>query len=211
MLLFVVAVEIIRQRRNVHETFDEIRIELNEEAEGMNAGDVALEARPDLVGHELDFLPGHILALGVLGVALVLRRLGSDTTELLLECRLIERRLPVAAPVGPQKTVHDEVRIPANGRREVRVPLRGEAEVTAVFGRVCGSLHRAQHQVGDDTLARLSLEAADEALEILRLRVLAATEVQAEPRDEVAELLDPLQVRTLMHAEERRDGLPGQM
>ena len=61
------AVVVVGHRRDVHHAFDEVLDQLDVQAEGADAGDVALELVADLVRHEADLLPLHQLALGVGG------------------------------------------------------------------------------------------------------------------------------------------------
>ena len=60
--------------------------------------------------------------------------------------------------------VHDEVGIAANGRGEVGVGGRGEGEVALVDFGVAGLRERAQHEVAEDALFRLALNARGELL-----------------------------------------------
>ena len=115
-------VVVVGHRRDVHHAFDEVLDELDEQAEGADAGDVALELVADLVGHEPDFLPLHQLALGVVGAALALGRVPRDLRQILGQLRAA--LLAHAVPRLAQRAVDDEVRIPADRRREVRVALR---------------------------------------------------------------------------------------
>src|SRR2546427_765583 len=50
---------VVRHRRHVHEPFDEVLDQLDEQTECGHAGDVAFELIADFVGHELHFLPQH--------------------------------------------------------------------------------------------------------------------------------------------------------
>ena len=54
----------------MHEPFDVVFDQLDEQAERRDAGDVAFELVADLVGHELHFLPLQQLTLGVVGATL---------------------------------------------------------------------------------------------------------------------------------------------
>jgi hypothetical protein len=67
-----------------------------------------------------------------------------------------------------KRTVHDEVRIAANGRREMRVARRGEAEVAQVLWCVARLLHRAKHQKRDRLLFGFAFDALQELLEMSR-------------------------------------------
>ena len=76
-------VVVVRHRRDVHEPFDVVLDQLDEQAERRDAGDVALEFIADLVGHELHFLPLQQLALGIVGAALHLRGVARDLGQIL--------------------------------------------------------------------------------------------------------------------------------
>ena len=60
--------------------------------------------------------------------------------------------------------VHDEVGIAADGRGEVRVGGRGQGEVALVDLGVARLAERAQHQVTEDALFGLALDARGELL-----------------------------------------------
>ena len=65
-------VVVVGHRRDVDHAFDEVLDQLDEQAEGGDAGDVAVELVADLVRHEADLLPLDQLALGLGGAPLAL-------------------------------------------------------------------------------------------------------------------------------------------
>ncbi len=87
-------VVVVGHRRDVHHALDEVLDQLDEQAEGGDAGDVAFEFIADLVGHELHLLPLQQLALGIVGAALHLRGVARDLRQLLgpLLARLLVQR-----------------------------------------------------------------------------------------------------------------------
>ena len=70
VFFFVVVVVVVGERRELHQAFDEIVVEFDEEAEVSQAVDEAAELFAHLGHHELGFLESDHFALGVHGVAL---------------------------------------------------------------------------------------------------------------------------------------------
>ena len=134
-------VVVVGHRRDVDEPLDVVLDELDEEAEGRHAGDVALELVADLVGHELHLLPLQQLALGLVGAPLHLGGVPRDLRQILgLLLALLGGERRVAR--GAQRAVDDEIGIAADRRGEMRVARRREAEVPEVLRRVARLLHR---------------------------------------------------------------------
>jgi hypothetical protein len=75
---------------------------------------------------------------------------------------------PAAGDAGAEQrfrdAVHDEVGIAADGRGEVGVGGRGQGEVAFVDLGVARLAERAQHEVAEDALFRLALDARGELL-----------------------------------------------
>ena len=67
-----------------------------------------------------------------------------------------------------EDTMHDQIRIPPDRRREVRVGVGRQPEVPLVHGVVARLLHRAQHQERDRLLFRGTAHPLDQLLEIAR-------------------------------------------
>ena len=67
-----------------------------------------------------------------------------------------------------QNAMHDEIRVTADGRREMRVGGRGEREVAEVFLRISRLLERAQHQVGENALLGLARQPLGQTLVVPR-------------------------------------------
>src|SRR5262245_59137641 len=80
-------VVVVGHRGHVHHALDEVLDQLEVEAEGADAGDVAVELVADLVGHEAHFLPLHQLALRVVRAALALRRVARNLRHVLGQLR----------------------------------------------------------------------------------------------------------------------------
>ncbi len=76
--VLVVGVAVVDECVERDEAFDEEVRELDEESKFGHAGDEAVEVFSHTVLHELDLLPFHELALGVVGAAFGLRRLFRD-------------------------------------------------------------------------------------------------------------------------------------
>ena len=151
----------------MHEPFDEVLDELDEEPERGDAGDVALEFVADLVGHEPHLLPLQQLTLGIVGPPLHVRRVPRHFRQLLDRTPRAPRP-PASLTRRAQRAMDDQIRIAADRRREVRVALRREAEMTEVLGRVARLLHRPQHEERDGLLLRLALDALEQPLEVPR-------------------------------------------
>ncbi len=190
---------VIRHRRHVHQTFDEMLHELDEQSECGDAGDVAVELVTDLVGHEADFLPLHQLPLGVVGAALALRGVARDFRQILRQLLDAVARHPL--PRLAQRAVDDEVRVSADRRREVRVAARREAEVPHVRRVVAGFLHRPEHQERDRLLLRLARNPLHQLLEVPRAHgVGPRRQAVAHGRDELFELRHLQRIRRFVNA-----------
>jgi hypothetical protein len=108
--------------------------------------------------------------------------------------------------------MHDEVRVPADRRREVRVGLRGEAEVAEIRRVVPRFLHRAQQQERDGLLFGLALDPLHESLKVARLHVLGLPgQGIAQRRDELLEDRDLRRVGLFVNAKERRHAMALEM
>ena len=105
-----------------------------------------------------------------------------------------------------QHAVHDEVGIPAYGRREVRVVLRGEAEVAEARGVVARFLHRPQHERRDRTLLRCALDSVDQLLEVLWLDGMPPASKAVASVDEGPDS-STFQIGRLVNAKQRRQRL----
>ena len=68
----------------------------------------------------------------------------------------------------------DEIRIPADGRREVRIGVGRQPEVAEVGRVVSRLLHRPQHQERDRLFLRLAAHFLHQALEVARRDLSAA-------------------------------------
>ena len=139
-------------------------VQLDEEAVLRGADDQRVELLADALLHELDLLPLHQLALGIGGAALGLRAFVRDRAQIVLGTA------SAAVEHARQQPVHDQVRIAADGRREVRVGVRGQREMADVLGAVARLLQRAQHQVAQDALLRLAFDLRHQLLIIARTR-----------------------------------------
>src|SRR5512142_2597986 len=73
VLLFVVVVIVIDERREFDQAFDKKRVKLDEKPEGLQAGDESAECFADFSDHELRFLEIDYFALGIHRHALTLR------------------------------------------------------------------------------------------------------------------------------------------
>jgi hypothetical protein len=85
VLLLDKAVVVVAHARNVHQAFDEVLDELDEEAEGGHSGHVTLELLAHLVRHEADLLPLQQLTLRVIRTPLHLRGVAADFGQLLFQ------------------------------------------------------------------------------------------------------------------------------
>ena len=105
----------------MHQAVDEEVLQLDEEAEGGDAGDESLENLSGLVLHELRLLQAHDLPFGLHGDALPRRRVLGDAREGLDEFFLPPGR--EAAPLEQlvEEAVDDEVGVAAYRRSEVGV------------------------------------------------------------------------------------------
>ncbi len=104
--VFVVGVAVVDERVQRDESFDEKVGEFDEESELGDAGDETVEVFSDAVLHELDLLPFHEFAFGVVGTAFGLAGLFGDFVELFERDRSGERRVRFAmrgmiAALGP--------------------------------------------------------------------------------------------------------------
>jgi len=204
MRAFDEPVIVVGHGRHVNETFDVVLDQLDEQPEGRDAGDVALELVADLVGHELHFLPLQQLALGVVGAPLHLGRVACDFGQLLREV-LAGLAGELALSRRAERPVDDEVRISTDGRGEVRIARRREPEMSEIFRCISRLLHRPQHEERDRLLFRLAMDALEELLEVTwtqsrQRRPQAVTKA----RNEFFELLDLHHVRLFVDAIEGR-------
>src|SRR5256885_6580178 len=158
---------VVGHRRYVNKALDEVLDQLDEETEGRDPSDEALELVADLVGHELDLLPLQQLALRIVGAPLHLRGVASDLWQLLgpLLARLVGQQLVARRP---QRTMHHEIRIAANRRREMCVARSRKAEVSEVLGSVARLLHGAQHQHRNRLFFRFAVNLLQQLLEMPR-------------------------------------------
>src|SRR2546428_523537 len=205
---------VVRHRRHVHEPFDEVLDQLDEQTECRYAGDVAFELIADFVGHELHFFPLHELTLGIVAAAFHLRRISRHLRQLLGQ--LFPRVIvysggpcpPVAQQPMPRSTkraMDDEVGITTDRRGEMRVARGREPEVPEVFWRVARLLHRPQHEKRNRLLFGLAVDSLDELLEVTRAKgACRRGEAVAEAGDELLELGHLQNVRLFVNAIERR-------
>ena len=201
-------VVVVRHRRDVHHALDEVLDQLDEQPERRDAGDVAFEFVADLVRHEADLLPLDQLALRLVGAALPFRRVTRDVGQIFRQL-FAPIGVHPAVPRFTQRTVHDEIRITADRRREMGVARRRQPEVPEVRRVVARLLHRPQHEKRDRLLFRFAVNLLDEVLEMARpYRVGGRREAVAERPHEFLELLDFQRVRRLVNAIQRRDAVP---
>jgi len=101
--------------RERDEAFDEEVGEFDEESEFGDAGDEAVEVFSDAVLHELDLLPLHELALGVVGAAFGLARFFGDGVKFFERDRSTERRLRLAEAIELIHRLWTEERVTFDG------------------------------------------------------------------------------------------------
>src|SRR2546423_8605242 len=119
--VLAVSVAVVRHRRERHEAFDEHIEQLDEEAELGHADDQSLELFADAIAHELDLLPLHQLALGVVGAALGLAGFVGDLVQHVERNDLGNVRLLVAFALAAA------MRLRALGPRTRRFAVRRRA------------------------------------------------------------------------------------
>src|SRR5208283_1933980 len=78
------------------------------------------------------------------------------------------QRWILAVNPGAEYAMNYQIRIAANGRSEVCIAGSSEREMTTIFGAVARLFERTQHQVTEDALFRLALNASDELLIVAR-------------------------------------------
>src|SRR4030095_16562773 len=162
---------VVGHRRYVNETFDVMLDQLDEQSEGCDAGDIALELVAALVGHELHFLPLQQLALGVVGPTLHLRGmtrrfrhvLGPFLAQFVVQLLVVRRA---------KRAVYDEVGITPDRRGEMRVAFLRQTEVAEILRGVARLLHRAEHQERDRLFFGLALDPFDQLLKMVRTQVV---------------------------------------
>jgi len=122
---------------------------------GVSQQEIVTTLRAGLAGEVGGDQPVDGLALGRHGAALGIR----DHLGGLGEAGDVVRAQAVAAEAqrGDERTVHDQVGVAANGRREVRVAAQRQAEM-ALVDRIIDRLSLgAEHHLVDDVLIILAL------------------------------------------------------
>ncbi len=143
-------------------------VELDEQPERRDSGDVPVELVADLVGHEPHLPPLQQLALRVVGPTLALGGVTRDLRQILVDL-LAAGLVQLPVPMRTQQAMDDEIRIAPDGRREVRVARSRKPEVPEVLRRVSRLLHRLEHQERDGLFLGLALNLLDQLLEMPRL------------------------------------------
>ncbi len=138
---------------------------------------------------------------GALAVGGVLAHRGQSALELR---HFTVSGLEVACQYLLQRAVNDEVGVTANRRGEVQILVEGKAEVTEVLARVLRLLHGAQQQRIDHAFAVGAAYLLEHRLIRLRGR-FAAWEGEAQPPNRARDLLEFLEGRFFVDAEEGRD------
>src|SRR5690606_26470374 len=110
------------------------------------------------------------------------------------------RTIATAAEQRLDHAVREQVRVAADGRREVRVGIVREAEVAGVVRRVDGLLHRAQQHRLQQCRVRARPHLRGQFGVIARRRLVAAAQREAHAAQELAKHLEALGRRALVHA-----------
>src|SRR5690242_9571090 len=71
-------------------------------------------------------------------------------------------------PRGAERSMYDQIGVPANGGCEMRVARCRETEVSQILGCVPRFLHRAEHEKRDRLLLGLALDTLDQLLKVAR-------------------------------------------
>ena len=147
VLLLIVVVGVVLERREPHQPVDEVDLKLHEETEARQAHDKAAELLADLIHHELRLLEIHHLALRLHGDALALGGVFPGLFQVKEEILLLLGPERFALQGVLKHPVDDQVGVAPDGRGKVSVAARGEAEVADIFGGVMGLFHGAQEDV----------------------------------------------------------------
>ena len=100
--------------------------------------------------------------------------------------------------------MHQQVGIPTDGRREVGVGLVGETEVADVVGAVHRLTQRTQHHGLQQLAVRTVADLRQQCGVVLRVRLVATAELEAEFAEEGAQFLQTVLARAFVHAIQRR-------
>ena len=160
------------------------------------------EAVAEVALHELDLLEVHRVALRLGGLALLLRAVVGDGGQ-----------LPLAHPTGRVRVVQPaaelavdhQVRVAADGAREVRVVVEAKPIVADIVGGVDGLRHRLQCSALDDIFLGPVLNCLDQVVEVFRLDV-AVVELQlvAEEFDVLGQFLNFFGIGAVVDAVDER-------
>ena len=100
--------------------------------------------------------------------------------------------------------MHDQVGVAANGRGEVRVAAKVQSEVPVVLRRIFGLGLRAQHHLVDELLDVQAFDLRQDAVELLGPHRAALGQRDVQRVEELAQRLDLLQRRLVVHAIDQR-------
>ena len=103
-----------------------------------------------------------------------------------------------------QPAMHDQVGVAADRRGEVRVAAEVQSEVAVVLRRIFGLRLRAQHHLVDELLDVLAFDLRQDAVELLGPHRAALGQRDVQRVEELAQRLDLLQRRLVVHAIDQR-------
>ena len=103
-------------------------------------------------------------------------------------CGLVRGKAAVAQPQpADQRAMHQQIGVAADRAGEMRVARQREAEMTDIVGAVCRLRLAAQHHLVDQRRFRRAGDAAQHAVEIARMHLVAGRQRDAQPVQEVAQ------------------------
>ena len=178
--------------------------QLDEHAEGRNAGNNAVKFFTDMVCHIFALFEVDGSTLRVCCRTLTNRRMVSNNVQLIAQlfgiC-FLQRRL---CHPGAQQAMHNKVGITADWRGKVRVVLRRQTEVTDVIRLINCLLHGTQRYRSYQSFLRTAGDFLHSLLNILRLRFFLRYKFNIKVCQQLSELLHLFLAWNIMHTVDKR-------
>src|SRR5262245_4378143 len=179
--LFVITEIFVTDRASGHETVGASIAQFHEQACACDAGDPPVEARAYAICEKMRDQPIAGFPLSQHGAAFGGGNLRTDFGQRLLiggigQATVSELQSP------DQASVHDQIGVASDRRREVRIATEVQAEMTIVIGRIFGLRLRARDDFVDEWLGVATLHARQNTIESFGLERAAFAEGDVERR-----------------------------
>ena len=198
LLPFIVLPIIVRQRAHRHETARAAFGDCDEKSETRHTGNSRSEIRTNFIRHVGSEVTVDGVAFGELGTAFG----RGDVRRGLREARgFVGGKGTVAqSQTADQRTMHQQIGVAPDRTGEMRIARQGQAEMPDIVGAVFRLRLTAQHDLVDQERLGRADEAAQHAVEIARMHLVASRQRDAEPVQEVAQRRELVVGRRGVHA-----------